>query len=125
MACKNKNFKTKKRFLFTLTEFDVVTSLMELSNSDEETHSSTILSDENHHSNSSNNVTMQSKPQQSKSSDDISSSSLTDPVEDTLAEVEVDEGLKRKKRRFRSIEELYRVTKPIVIHVRSLTTYLC
>jgi hypothetical protein len=114
MACKNKSFKNKKRFLFTLTEFDVVTSLMELSNSDEKTHSSTLLSDENHQSNSSNSVTMQSKPQQSQSSDDISSSSLSVPVEDTLAEVE-DEGLKRKKTRLRSIEELYRATKPIVI----------
>jgi len=74
---------------------------------------------------------MQSKPQQSKSSDDISSSSLTDQVEDTLAKVEEDEGLKRKKRWFRSIEELYRVTKPIVIvppfdkNEVTFTTYLC
>lgn len=53
--------------------------------------------------------------QRSKDSDDISPSSPTDSVEDVLAEIEEDERLRRKNKRFRYVEEVYRVTDPIVI----------
>jgi hypothetical protein len=108
MACEKMNPKKKKYGFFSLTEIDAAKLLIELSNS-------TAYLDENCHSNSSNSVTVQSKTQQSKGSDDISPSSPTDSVEDVLAEIEEDERLRRKNKRFRYVEEVYRGTDPIVI----------
>jgi len=105
MACEKKNPQKKKYGFFSLTEIDAAKLLLELSNS-------TTYLDENCHSNSSNNVTVQWKTQQS---DDISPSSPTDSVEDVLAEIEEDERLRRKKKRFRYVEEVYKVTDPMVI----------
>lgn len=108
MACEKKNTQKKKYGFFSLTEIDAAKLLIELSNS-------TTYLDENCHSNSSKSVTVQSMTQQSKDSDDISPSSPTDSVEDVLAEIEEDERLRRKNKRFRYVEEVYRVTDPIVI----------
>jgi len=85
------NTKKKKYGFFSLTEIDAAKLLIELSNS-------TTYLDEN-----------------CKGSHDISPSSPTDSVEDVLAEIEEDERLRRKNKRFRYVEEVYRVTDPVVI----------
>ncbi|GAU43311.1 hypothetical protein TSUD_390100 [Trifolium subterraneum] len=108
MACENKNTQREKFGSFSETEIDVAKHLIQLSSGGSE--SSTINSDETRHSNSSNSVTFEKK-----GSDEISQpSSPADSVEDVLAEIEEDERLRRKNKRFRYIEDLYRVTVPIV-----------
>ncbi|CAI8591490.1 unnamed protein product [Vicia faba] len=108
----------KKFGSFSEMEIDIAEQLIQLSNSNGETQSGTTYLDENRHSHSysSNSVTLQWKLEECKGSDDISPSSPGgDSVEDVLAEIEEDEGLRRKKKRIRYIEELYRVTDPIVV----------
>ncbi|CAJ2649120.1 unnamed protein product [Trifolium pratense] len=103
MACENKNTQKEKFGSFSEMEIDVAKHLIQLSNS-------TTNSDENRQSNSSNSVTLQLK-----GSDDISPpSSPADSIEDVLADIEEDERLRRKKKRIRYVEDLYRVTVPIV-----------
>jgi uncharacterized FlaG/YvyC family protein len=111
MACEKKNTQKEKFGSFSETEIDVAKHLIQLSNSTGGSESSTTNSVENRHSNSSNSVTLQRK-----GSDEISPqpSSPADSVEDVLADIEEDERLRRKNKRFRYIEDLYRVTVPIV-----------
>ncbi|KAJ1434982.1 hypothetical protein SESBI_05347 [Sesbania bispinosa] len=111
MACENKNTQKKRKpFLFSQTEIEAARQLIQLSNS---IGDSSL--DEDHHS-SNNSSSVQGKPQLSKgdSSAEVSLSlSPTDSVEDVLAEIEEDERLRRKIKRYRYIEDLYNVTKPI------------
>jgi uncharacterized FlaG/YvyC family protein len=111
MACEKKNTQKEKFGSFSETEIDVAKHLIQLSNSTGGSESSTTNSVENRHSNSNNSVTLQRK-----GSDEISPqpSSPADSVEDVLADIEEDERLRRKNKRFRYIEDLYRVTVPIV-----------
>ncbi|CAK8530242.1 unnamed protein product [Lathyrus sativus] len=114
---KNKNTEQNKFGSFSEMEIDIAKQLIQLSNSNGETQSGTTCLDDNRHSHSysSNSVTLQWKLEECKGSDDISPSSPGgDSVEDVLAEIEEDEELRRKKKRIRYVEELYRVTDPIV-----------
>ncbi|CAL5183140.1 unnamed protein product [Lathyrus oleraceus] len=117
MAYENKNTQEDKFGSFSEMEIDIAKQLIQLSNSNGETQSGTTCLDENRHSHSysSNSVTLQWKLEECKGGDVISPSSPGDSVEDVLAEIEEDEGLRRKKKRIRYVEELYRVTDPIVV----------
>lgn len=108
MEYENKNTQKEKFSSFSQTEIDAAKQLIELSNSIAESESSITQMGKDRHSNSSNSVTLQWKPQQCKScNDDLYK------VEDVLAEIEEDERLRRKIKRFRYIEDLYKVTDPI------------
>lgn len=111
MACENKNTHKHK---FSQTEIEAARQLIQLSNSSIADSNTTTDFDEDHHSSNS----VQWKPQQSKVGDDDASlspsTSPSDEIEDVLADIEEDESLRRRNKRFRYIQDIYNATDPIV-----------
>ncbi|KAL9321448.1 hypothetical protein ACSQ67_013287 [Phaseolus vulgaris] len=105
MACENKKNgeKRKKPGIFTQTEIEMAKLLIQLSNSIADS-SSTHLQEDVLSFSSSESVEW--KWQKSNDEDDIS-----DAVEDVLADIEEDESLRRRKNRYRYIQDLYNATR--------------
>lgn len=106
--------RENKKSLFSQTEIEAARNLIQLSNSIT-TGSTTAYSDDNSSS-------VQWKPQHSNVDDDHDESppslspSSSDVIEDVLADIEEDECLKRRNKRYRYIRDLYQVTELVVFH---------
>lgn len=98
MECENKAPQKDKSATFSQTEIDAAILLLQLSSSSADSQDRNSHS----HSHSSNSVSVLSKPQPSSPSDAM--------IEDVLAEIEEDERLRRKVKRFRYVHDLYNVT---------------
>lgn len=99
MECENKAPQNDKFATFSQTEIDAAILLLQLSSSS----SSADSQDRNSHSHSSNSVSVSVLSKSQPSLGDAM-------IEDVLAEIEEDERLRRKIKRFRYVHDLYNVT---------------
>lgn len=105
MACVTRNSPKQKPTTFSQAEIEAARQLIQLSSA-----GGTVVDEEHHSSNNSYSV------QADVLSVSVSQSS-TDAIEDVLAEIEEDERLRRRIKRYRSIQDLYNVTDPLYSHV--------
>lgn len=105
------NISTRKPVMFSESEIEAAEQLIQLSSGDYEDH---------HSSNNSGSYSVVQRTQlhQNNKVDsgcDVSSSNAATSIDDVMAEAEEDESFGRRKNkiRYRYIEDLYSVTKPV------------
>lgn len=114
MACVKRNSPKQKPATFSLAEIEAARQLIQLSSA-----GGSVFDEDPPHS-SNNSYSVQWKPQADDDvyvSVSVSQSSTDDAIEDVLAEIEEDERLRRRNKRYRSIQDLYNVTDPLYSHV--------
>ncbi|KAL4275180.1 hypothetical protein HN51_058071 [Arachis hypogaea] len=119
MECENN--ETQKGNNSTLTQVEAAWILTYIKNhtittttTTEEEEEEEEEEDQQHHSISSNNsCSYGNSVQEWKAVDEVSVSSFSMEIEDVLADIEEDESLRRRNKRYRYVDELYSTTQPL------------